>query len=69
MVRIKITTGMIDAGEAALMRCAEDYSISQGEPLPDFDGMSDEQKAEGRRMVSEVLKAAADHYAMHGNQT
>lgn len=65
---IKITEGMIAAGEGALMRCAEDHCLAANQALPDFEGMTPDQRAEGRKMVRAVLMAGADYYTDHGNK-
>lgn len=59
-VRVKITEAMIDAGVAALMRFSEEEAMRRGEPVPDFDGMAEEQKRTGRDAVKAILRAGAD---------
>lgn len=59
MLKFKVTEEMIKAGEAALMRCAEDYAISKGEPLPDFAGMDQEHIDQGHIAIKAVIQAAA----------
>lgn len=58
-LKFKVTDQMVDAGEAALKRCAEDYAMSKQQPMPDFEAMDQENIEQGRKAIRAVIHAAA----------